>query len=333
MSTDGLTASARPDVDDIPALIKVKVNRSLQDHIFRFIARVAGSVTLALMAAIALFLVVRSSRAIRVVGLKNFLTIQKWLPANGKFGIGAVLFDTCVIAVVAIVLAVPVSIGAALFVTEYAPKKLRRALTSLIDLLAAVPSIIYGLWGLFFLEPRARHVSIWLTTHLGFVPFFKTPRDGRYTGSAFIVGIVVALMVTPICTSVMREVFSQAPPGEREGALALGATRWGMVRTVVIPFGRGGIVGGTMLGLGRALGETIAVTLIVLPIFTRSTQILHQGAISIAALIALRVGEANPLALSALMAAGLALFALTLAVNTAAAVIVSRSRSGSATEI
>jgi phosphate transport system permease protein len=285
------------------------------------------------MALIGLFLVVRSSRAIRAEGIAKFLTTQQWLPSSGKFGIGAILFDTVVIAVVAIALAVPASIGAALFITEYAPRKLLRPLTSLIDLLAAVPSIIYGLWGLFFLEPRERNLSIWLTTHLGFIPVFKTAGDGRFSGSAFIAGTVVALMVTPICTAVMREVFSQAPPGEREGALALGATRWGMIRTVVIPFGRGGIIGGTMLGLGRALGETIAVALLISPIFTRSTQILHQGANSIAALIALRVGEASPIAVSALMAAGLALFALTLAVNTAAAMVVARSRSGSATEI
>jgi phosphate transport system permease protein len=333
MTTDGAVSVARPGTDDVPDLIKIRVNRSLQDRIFRSVARAAGGITLALMAMIGLFLVVRSAKAIRIVGVKNFLTIQKWQPLSGKFGIGAILFDTCVIAVVAIVLAVPASIGAALFITEYAPRSLRRPLTSLIDLLAAVPSIIYGLWGLFFLEPRARYLSIWLSTHLAFIPFFKTPGDGRYSGTAFIAGTVVGLMVTPICTAVMREVFSQAPRGEREGALALGATRWGMIRTVVLPFGRGGIVGGTMLGLGRALGETIAVALLISPIFSRSTQILHQGGNSIAALIALRYGESSPTAVSALMAAGLALFALTLVVNTAAAMIVSRSRSGSATEI
>jgi phosphate transport system permease protein len=322
-----------PDAAAIPDRIQIRVRRTTQDRIFRSVVRTAGGLTLAIMALIGYFLVVRSSKAVRAVGLSKFLTTQKWFPNSGRFGIGALLFDTVMIALVAIAIAVPASIAVALFITEYAPQRLRRVLTSLIDLLAAVPSIVYGLWGVFFLEPRERNVSIWLTTHLSFIPIFKTPNDGRYSGSAFIAATVVALMVIPICTSVMRQVFSQAPPGEREGVLALGGTRWGMIRTVVLPFGRGGIIGGTMLGLGRALGETIVVALIISPIFIRSTQILRQGGNSIAAHIALQFGEASPLGISALFAAGLALFALTLAINTVAAVIVARSRSGSATEI
>ena len=153
----------------------------------------------------------------------------------------------------------------ALFINEYAPPGARRSLTSLIDLLAAVPSLIYGLWGLTFLQPHLLGVSKWLTTHLGFIPFFQTELDRTCKASAFIAGVVVALMIVPIITSVMREVFSQAPPGEKEAALAMGATRWGMIRTVVLPFGKGGIIGGAMLGLGRALGETIAVVLIISP--------------------------------------------------------------------
>jgi phosphate transport system permease protein len=321
------------DLIVIPDRIEIRVRRPWQDRLFRSVVRTGGGLTLAFMALIAFFLVSRSRKAIHVAGLGKFLTTQRWLPNSGRFGIGAVLFDTVVIALIAITIAVPTSIAVALFITEYAPARLRRALTSLVDLLAAVPSIIYGLWGLFFLAPRERGVAIWLTNHLGFIPIFRTPHDGRYSGSAFLAGVVVSLMTMPICTSVMREVFSQAPLGEREGALALGGTRWGMIRTVVLPFGRGGIIGGTMLGLGRALGETIVVALLISPIFIRNTQILHQGGNSISALIALQFGEASPLGISALMAAGLALFGLTLIINTLAALVVARSRSGQATEI
>jgi phosphate transport system permease protein len=241
------------------------------------------------------------------------------------------------IAVIALVIAVPVSICTALFVTEYAPARLRRPLTSFVDVLAAVPSIIYGLWGRYFLMARQIKVSRWMGTHLGFIPFFHTKdaQTANYESSTFIAALVVALMIVPICTAVMREVFSQAPPGEKEGALALGGTKWSVIRTVVLPFGKGGIIGGSMLGLGRALGETIAVTLIISPVFAPGslTHVLQQGGNSIASLIALRFSEANGLALSALMAAGLTLFVLTLIVNMLAGVIVARSRSGTSTEI
>jgi phosphate transport system permease protein len=201
-----------------------------------------------------------------------------------------------------------------------------------------VPSLIYGLWGFFFLQPRIINLSKWLADHLGFIPIFKVPAEGElnvglFPGSTFIAGVVVSLMVIPICTSVMREVFSQAPAGEKEGALALGGTRWGVVRHVVLPFGRGGIIGGSMLGLGRALGETIAVTLIISVSFQPRLGILEQGSNSIAALIALKFSESNNIGISALMAAGLALFVITLLVNTLASIVVARSRSGEATEI
>lgn len=212
---------------------------------------------------------------------------------------------------------------------------------SIIDLMAAVPSIVYGLWGVFFLTPNILPFSQWLSTYFGWIPIFAVeafdPDDPLasptiFTASTFIAGIVVALMVAPIASSIMREVFTQAPVGEREGAFALGATRWGMIRSVVLPFGRGGIIGGTMLGLGRALGETIAVYLIISPVFIIQPHILEKGSNSIAALIALRYSEASAFELSALMAAGLALFLVTLIVNFGASMVISRSRSGSSSE-
>jgi phosphate transport system permease protein len=200
-----------------------------------------------------------------------------------------------------------------------------------------VPSIIYGLWGRYYFTPKVIPFSHWLATHLGFIPFFhvKDAQSASYAGSTLIAGLVVGLMIVPICTAVMREVFSQAPPGEKEGALALGGTKWSVIKTVVLPFGKGGIIGGSMLGLGRALGETIAVTMIISPTFDPHAlvHVLPTGANSIASMIALRFSESNDFGISALMAAGLTLFVLTLIVNAFAAVIVSRSRSGSATEI
>ena len=290
--------------------------------------------TLALLVVIGVFLVVQSAPAFNLAGL-HFFTTLTWQPdgTTHQFGIAAVLYWTLVIAAIALTIAVPVSIATALFINEYAPRTTRRSLTALVDLLAAIPSVIYGIWGLAFLEELLVQVSGWLADNASFIPLFKTDIP-IYAGSAFIAGVVVSLMVQPICTSVMREVFAQAPPAEREAALALGATRWGLIRPVVLPFGTGGIIGGSMLGLGRALGETIAVALVISPIFFISPQILKTGANSVAALIALQFGEASRnYGIPALMAAGLSLFLVTLLVNFGASMVVARSRSGKGVEI
>jgi phosphate transport system permease protein len=228
-----------------------------------------------------------------------------------------------------------------LFITEVAPARARGLLIALVDLMAAVPSVVYGLWGRVFLQGRAIGLSRWISTWFGWIPPFKvTGADPGnpladatvYTASTFIAGLVVALMVIPIQSSIMREVFSQVPVGEREGAFALGATRWGMIRSVSLPFARGGIIGGTMLGLGRALGETIAVILIISPRFDMNFHVLEAGGNSVSSLIGLRYSEASGFGLSALMAAGLALFGVTLVVNFTASAFVARSRSGASSE-
>ncbi len=282
------------------------------------------------------FLAVRAGQALSVAGF-SFLTEQAWEPDAGKFGIAAVLTGTVIIAVIAILIAVPLSTGTALYISEYAPRRLRQALISVVDLMAAIPSVVYGLWGFFFLQGNIVPVSRWISQTFGWIPIFAVdgfdPNDPLstttvFTSSSFIAGIVVALMISPIVTSIMREVFSQAPLGEREGALALGATKWGMIRSVVLPFGRGGMIGGTMLGLGRALGETIAVYMIISPVFVIQPHVLQAGANSVSSLIALRYGEATPFGTSALMAAGLALFLMTLVINFGASAVVARSRSG-----
>ncbi|MEL4320228.1 phosphate ABC transporter permease subunit PstC [Leifsonia sp. YIM 134122] len=316
----------------------VRSRDSFSDRIFRTGSYAAGGTTVAIMLAVGLFLALRAGDALRVAG-PSFLVEQQWSPETQTFGIAAVLFGTITIALVAMCVSVPLALGTALLISEIVSPKVRSTLVTLVDLMAAVPSVVFGLWGVFFLQANVIPVAQWISTYFSWIPIFAvTDADGNaltdasaFTSSAFIAGMVVALMVVPTQTSVMREAFSQAPAGEREGAYALGSTRWGMIRTVVLPFGRGGIIGGTMLGLGRALGETIAVYMIISPIFTINTEVLKTGSNSVSALIALRYGEASSFGLSALMAAGLVLFLITLAVNFTASSIVARSRSGAQT--
>ena len=307
------------------------------DAAFRWVARGSGTIVVTVMSLVGLFLLYQGFQALQSAG-PSFVTTQAWDPNSGNFGIAAVLAGTFFIALTAIVFAVPLALGTALYISEYAPPAIKGALVSIVDLMAAVPSVVYGLWGLFFLSPNILPVSQWITTYFGWIPIFAVEgfdvndplaSPTVFAASTFIAGIVVALMVAPITSSIMREVFTQAPIGEREGALALGATKWGMISSVVLPFGRGGIIGGTMLGLGRALGETIAVFLIISPVFVIQPRILEKGANSISALIALRYNEASAFEISGLMAAGLALFLITLVVNFVASSIISRSRSGS----
>lgn len=313
---------------------------SVSDLVFRALARSGGLFVLVLMVLVGTFLAFRASQALHKAG-GSFLTTQDWNPDGGGFGIAAIMVGTILIALVAIVVAVPLAVGTALYISEYAPRRIQRGLIGVVDLMAAVPSVVYGLWGAFFLQWRMTSLSRWIHDWFFWIPLFQVKGVGRhetgptatfYTSSTFIAGVVVALMVMPIATSIMRDAFSQAPVGEREGALALGANRWGMIRAVVLPFGKGAMIGGTMLGLGRALGETIAVVMIISPIFAIQPHILQNGTSSVSSLIALRYAEATPFGVSALMAAGLALFALTLVVNFFAALIVSRSRSGAVSE-
>ncbi|GAC1593016.1 MAG: phosphate ABC transporter permease subunit PstC [Acidimicrobiales bacterium] len=319
---------------------QVTSRRDRGDRIFDLGTSAAGFAVLAIMTAVGLFLSLQAAQALGKTGI-SFLTTAAWQPDRGQFGIAAVLLGTALIALVAVAVALPISMGTALFITDVAPPRIRSAFVAMVDLMAAVPSVVYGLWGLFLLQGRVVGLSRWLATWLSWLPIFKVtdanvhgalPNTSSFTASTFIAGLVVAMMVMPIQCSVMREVFSQVPAGEREGAYALGATRWGMIRIVSLPFGRGGIIGGTMLGLGRALGETIAVLLIISPRFTMNFHVLEVGSNSVSSLIALRYGEASGFGLSALMAAGLALFMLTLAVNFTAAIFVARSRSGASTD-
>ncbi|HVV38289.1 MAG TPA: phosphate ABC transporter permease subunit PstC [Acidimicrobiales bacterium] len=310
------------------------------DKIFRRGVTGSGVWVLALMVAVGVFLTAQATKALAKTGF-SFITTSEWQPDRQHFGIASVLTFTVLIAVVAVAVAIPLSLGTALFITEIVPAKLRSIFVAAVDLMAAVPSIVYGLWGLKFLEGKIVPIARWLSAWLGWIPIFHVsgaePHSplataSVYTASTFIAGVVVAMMVIPIQCSVMREVFSQVPAGEREGALALGSTRWGMIRIVSLPFGQGGIIGGTMLGLGRALGETIAVLLIISPRFDITFHLLEAGSNSVSSLIASRYGDASGFGLSALFAAGLALFLMTLGVNFVASIFIARSRSGAESE-
>lgn len=316
---------------------KVRSVAAGADRVFVLTLQGAGLAVLIIMTTIGLFLFYRGSQALADAGIWRFITTQAWEPTSHNFGIATVITGTLLIALVAVSFAVPLATGVALYISEYAPRKVRQALINLVDLMAAVPSVVFGLWGVYFLQEKVIPLAKWISTTFGWIPFLAvsgaTPDDPLenktiYESSSFIAGIVVALMIMPIICSVMRESFSQAPVGEREGAYALGSTRWGMIRSVVLPFGRGGMIGGTMLGLGRAMGETIAIYMLISPVFEIQPQILRQGANSVSALIALKFGAAGPFEFSALFAAGLSLFLLTLAVNFGASTIIARTRSG-----
>jgi phosphate transport system permease protein len=330
---------AAPEQADVPRSLDKGLMPS--ERAFHVSARTIGAVVLLITGAIGFFLFVQLIPTLHTYGL-SFFTQVNWLPDIKQVGVAAALTGTFEVAAIAVLVSVPLALLTAIYISEYAPRRIRGALVSLIDLMAAVPSIIYGLWGFFLLEPQAENVTRWLSTYLGWFPPFHVDTDThaavvplgtRYFGSAAIAGLVVSMMVIPLACAVMRGVFAQAPPGEREGALALGATRWGVIRSVVLPFGRGGIIGGTMLGMGRALGETIAVFLVVSPVFAINFHVLQTGSITIAALIAARFGESTPDQLSALLAAGFVLFAITLVVNMIAALFITRSRSGADTEL
>jgi phosphate transport system permease protein len=319
---------------------RISNNRVRGDRIFLGSSYLSGVVVLLIMVAVGIFLTFEALDALRAQGA-SFLTTAEWETDRGKFGIASIMLGTALVALVAVGVAMPIAMGTSLFITNIAPAKVRGILVGMVDLMAAVPSIVYGLWGAYFFQGMAVDVARWINTWLGWMPWFSV--DGAdptnptgsltvYSASIFVAGIVVALMVMPIQTSVMREVFSQVPIGEREGAYALGGTRWGVIRIVSLPFARGGIIGGTMLGMGRALGETIAVALILSARFDINFHVLESGGNTVSKLIADRYSEASGFGLSALFAAGLALFAITLIVNFTASWFVARSRSGAESE-
>jgi phosphate transport system permease protein len=289
------------------------------DAVFSAVVKAAGILIVLALAGVAIFLVYQGAPA--------FTAAASDIP--GGQGLRAftwpLLFGTLLSSAIALVLGTPLAVGIALFISFYSHRRLASSLGYMIDLLAAVPSVVFGLWGANFLGPRLVPLYDWLEAHLGWVPFFAGPASptGRTMMTA---GVVLAIMIVPIVTALSREVFLQTPRLQREAAMALGTTRWEMIRSVVLPFGRSGVVSATMLGLGRALGETMAVAM-VLSVSGGVTfnLISPSNPSTIAANIALQFPEATGLEVNALIATGLVLFAITFVVNFLARLVVQRS--------
>ena len=322
-----------PTATDAQLPRQIRSQHAAADRAYRVGTGTVAFSTFLVLFLIGLFLFLKGFDTFRSQGT-HFLTNTGFQTEGHHpvFGVRSALIGTVMVAFIALVLAVPVSIASALFINEYAPSWLKQPATSLVDLLAAIPSVIYGLWGFLVLSSHMTGISRWMSDHLAFIPLLRTSTP-LFTSSQFIAGTVVGLMVVPIITSITREVFSLTPVAEREGAMALGASRATVIRRVVLPFGRGGLIGAIMLGLGRAMGETIAVAIILSLSFTNPFHILEVGGTTIASLIALRFGSGGPLGLSALLAAGFVLFVLTLAVNLVASWIVQHSRSAQGVEL
>ncbi|GGC05114.1 phosphate ABC transporter permease subunit PstC [Cellulomonas carbonis] len=323
MSTSD-TPPVRQEDDDLQAARRP--HRDTAGRVFAGLSTGAGTLILVVLAAVAAFLLLRAWPAL-TAGSEELAAIS-WIPDHGSIVryVGPLVFGTLVAAVLALLMAVPVAVGIALFISHYAPRRLAASLGYVVDLLAAIPSVIYGLWGGLWLSRRLEGVWGWLADNLGFIPLFEGPA-ATPPRVMMTVGVVLAVMILPIITAVAREVFLQTPRLHEEAALALGATRWEMVRMAVLPFGRSGLISASMLGLGRALGETMAVLMILSPGLTYSFALLLAGRHqTIAANIALQFPEASPLGVSALIATGLALFVITLAVNMAARWVVARRK-------
>jgi len=293
------------------------------DILFRFAASACASIVLILLAGMLIRTTWAAWPAFRHSGL-GLVTSNNWNPNLNDFGGLSFIYGTLVTSIIALILAVPVSVLIALFVSEVAPARVGTPLGYLVDLLAAVPSVVYGLWGVFVLVPfLTKQVWLPLSNHLSFIPLFANFASGRDFATA---GVILALMVTPIISAICREVFRTVPPDERESALALGATRWEMIRLAVLPRSRQGIVAAVMLGFGRAVGETIAVAYLIGGVPNKITANLFEQGSSIAANIALQFNEASslPLFKSALIALGVILFVITLLINVIARLIIRR---------
>jgi phosphate transport system permease protein len=298
--------------------------RRLGDLVFANLTRTAGLVILLALAGVAIFLTVQ--------GLPGLTAGPADLKGHANFlgYVAPLVFGTLLAAVIALLIALPLAIGVALAVSHYAPRGLSVAIGYLVDLLAAVPSVVYGLWGIGFLGPRLVPVYQWLADHLGFVPFFDGPASN--TGRTILTAsIVLAIMVLPIVTAISREIFVQTPRLNEEAALALGATRWEMIRLAVLPYARSGIVSAAMLGLGRALGETMAVAMVLSASGVVTFDLISStNPSTIAANIALTFADATGVQRNALIASGLVLFVITFAVNFAARAVVARYEPGRA---
>jgi phosphate transport system permease protein len=312
----------------IPAPREIVTQPRRSDKVFRGVVTGGGLSSLAILGLIAIFLGYRGFEVLRQEGI-GFITHSDWSIStddagnvlDSHFGLAAMLVGTILCSLIAVVIAVPISVFSALFLNFYAPGWLKKILITIIDMMAAFPSILFGIWGFLVLMPSVEYWAKLVHRYLGFIPVFDM-QVPVFTRSPFVAGVVLSIMIIPIITSVSREIFSQAPLDRIQAAYALGATRWAMIKAVVIPHGRSGVIGGAMLGLGRAMGETVAVFTVLNIVFQVNWQMLLGAGGNVASLIILKFGDASPYEIKALMAAGLILFLLTLVVNAIANLIV-----------
>jgi len=314
----------------IPAPREITTKPRVSDKIFRGVVTAGGLFSLVVLGLILIYLTYQGYDVLKSQGI-SFITGSAWNVVSDEsgnidyaatdFGLAAMLIGTILCALIAVVIAVPISVLGALYLTFYAPAALRKIMVSIIDLMAAFPSVLFGIWGFFVLMPSAEYWAKLLNKYLGFIPFFEM-QVPVFTRSPFVAGVVLAIMIIPIVTSISREIFGQTPLDRIQAAYALGATRWAMIKAVVIPYGRSGVVGGAMLGLGRAMGETVAVYTVLNIVYQINWQVLLGAGGNVASMILLKFGEAGEGEIKALMAAGLVLFILTLVVNSIADLIV-----------
>src|SRR4051812_36673462 len=320
MEAGTITASGRA-----PALQRSPL-AAVPDKVLRWGLTGLAAAILLLIGFFFVRLAIESQPAFSKFGVLGFVFDNNWDVSKEIFGALPLVVGTLITSAVALLIGVPVAVATALFVTELCPRRLRAPLTITVDLLAAVPSVVYGLWGFFFLVPKLRPAEQWFADKFSFLPFV----GGSVAGpNYFIAGLILAIMIVPIVSAISREVMATVPSDHKEAALALGATRWEMIRTAVLPYSRSGITGAAMLGLGRAIGETIAVTIVIGNAPQIGKQLFDQG-YTLAAVIANEFGQAasDPLHRAALIAAGLVLFVLTLIVNIVARGFVVRAERG-----
>ena len=323
----------RPDEPESPQRSGIKLARISKtgDRLFRSSAGGASMVIISLVAFVGIFLLVLALPSL-LANKANFLTSREWVVAANelRFGIAGLLWTTVLSSVMAMLIAVPIALGVALCITQYLPKRISGPFAFLVDLLAAVPSIVFGLWGIAVLAPRIKPIGDWLSANVGWFPLFAPGLTSA--GTVFVASVVLAIMILPIVTAISRDVFMQTPRDHVEAALALGATKWEMIRTAVLPYGRSGVMSASMLGLGRALGETVAVMIILAQPAAGSpfSPSIFAGGETFASKIANNAQEFDtPSKTGAFIAAGLVLFIVTFAVNAAARTIADRGQAKS----
>jgi phosphate transport system permease protein len=294
------------------------------DRSFKYLTLAAAILVLAILLLILVSTLKQSWPVFRLMGARYF-TSDNWSPNDDTFGALALIFGTLLVSLLAIIMAVPVSIGIALFLTELAPRRVRGPVITLIDLLASMPSVVFGLWGILVVAPALHHLYLWFGGLVSGVPLLRSLFGEDLAGRNFATaGLIVAIMILPIITSITREVFATVPDSDKQAALALGATRWEMIKGAVFPHSFGGMVGAVMLGLGRAMGETIAIALVI-GASVRITPNLFASGEAMPSIIARQWGEAGGLHQAALIGLGVVLFILTVLINYVARFVVRRA--------